>query len=253
LRFSETALQTATTRKWPKHVPPLTPEQQRISDDFMRYWHEEVLPQRYGTVERFNHGYVVRRAPKGFRRTLEIGAGLGEHLDAERLTDEQQSNYYAVDIRENMASDIRRRFPKANAIVADCQQRLDFPDGYFDRIIAIHVLEHLPDLPAAVRELYRVCDKAIGTFSIVIPCEGGLAYSVARMISSKRMFEKRYGQPYEWFIKREHINVPREIFEEIDPYFERRESTYFPLPVGFEFCNICIGATFAPRPSPLRA
>ena len=26
--------------RWPKVIPPLTPEQQAISDDFMRHWHE---------------------------------------------------------------------------------------------------------------------------------------------------------------------------------------------------------------------
>ena len=109
------------------------------------------------------------------------------------------------------------------------------------------MLEHLPNLPSAIRELHRVCDKARGVFQIVIPCEGGLAYSLARRISSQRMFEKRYGQPYDWFIKREHINVPAEIFEEIEPWFAREQSSYFPLPVGLEFCNICIGATFRPR------
>ena len=240
-------METATARsKWPKDVPPLTAEQARISDDFMHYWHEQ-LPDRYGMVARFNHGYVVRNAPRRFLRTLEIGPGLGEHLEHERLTPEQLANYYAVDIRDNMAADIKRRFPTVNVVVADCQEHLDFPDGFFDRIVAIHVLEHLPNLPAAIRELHRVCEKARGVLQIVIPCEGGLAYSLARRISSQRMFEKRYGQPYEWFIKREHINVPAEIFEEIEPWFARGQSTYFPLPVGLEFCNICIGATFRPR------
>jgi len=190
---------------------------------------------------------VVRNAPRDFRRTLEIGPGLGEHLEHERLTDAQAANYYAVDIRDNMAADIKRRFPRINTVVADCQKRMAFEDGFFDRIIAIHVLEHLPDLPAAIRELHRVCDKARGVLSIVIPCEGSLAYSFARSISAKPMFERRYGQPYDTFIKREHINLPHEIFEEIAPYFVRRQSTYFPLPVPLEFCNLCIGATFAPR------
>src|SRR5690349_20198224 len=42
--------------KWPKTFPPLTEEQKRISDDFMKAWHE-VLPQKYGVIEKFNHGY----------------------------------------------------------------------------------------------------------------------------------------------------------------------------------------------------
>jgi ubiquinone/menaquinone biosynthesis C-methylase UbiE len=126
--------------KWPKVLPPLTAEQKAISDDFMKHWHE-VLPKRFGIAERFNHGFVVRTAPQGFRRSLEIGAGLGEHVRFEKLTTEQVANYFALDIRKNMIEEFRGVHPGVHAIVGDCQRRLDFPDGYFDRIIAIHVLD----------------------------------------------------------------------------------------------------------------
>jgi len=182
-----------------------------------------------------------------FRTTLEIGAGLGEHLDYESLSESQLSNYVAVDIRENMIAELLKRYPQVAGTVADCQERLPYEEGYFDRVLAIHVLEHLPNLPAAVRELYRTCNKDRGVLSIVIPCEGSLAYSTARMMSAQRIFERRYKQSYRWFIEREHINLPCEIFEELEPYFELGSSTYFPIPVKFEFCNLCIGATLRPK------
>lgn len=237
-----------SSSKWPKRFEPLTPEQERISNDFMQYWHE-VLPKRYGIVDEFNHRYAVRNAPRGFARTLEVGAGIGEHLEYESLTPEQESSYVAVDIRENMVARIKERFPRITAVVGDCQARLEFADGHFDRVLAIHVLEHLPDLPAAVRELHRVCDRGRGVLSIVIPCEGSMAYTLARRISAQRIFEKRYKQPYRWLIEREHINRPHEVFEELAPYFEMKHSSFFPIPLKVEFCNLCIGATFRPKTS----
>ncbi len=232
--------------KWPKQFPPLSPEDKRICDDFMEHWHD-VFPNKYSIADRFSHAYAARRRPAKFFRTLEIGAGLGEHLKYETLTDEQERNYVAVETRENMAQRLRESCPRIQTYVGDCQERLNFPDGTFDRIIAIHVLEHLPNLPAAIREMYRLCDKKIGSFAIVIPCEGSLAYSLARQISAKRIFEKRYKRPYHIFISREHINLPWEVLEEIEPYFEKTQSTYFPIPVPFEFCNLFIGAIFKPR------
>jgi SAM-dependent methyltransferase len=232
--------------KWPKQFPPLSPEDKHICDDFMEHWHD-IFPKRYSIADRFNHEYVVRHRPAHFVRTLEIGAGLGEHLKYEILTDEQERNYVAVETRENMAQRLRQSFPRIQTHVGDCQERLAFPDGSFDRIIAVHVLEHLPNLPAALREMHRLCDKKTGTFSIVIPCEGGLAYSLARKISAKRIFEKRYKRPYHIFIGREHINVPWEIFAELKPYFEIVQSTYFPIPLKLEFCNLFIGATLKPK------
>jgi SAM-dependent methyltransferase len=229
-----------TKSSWPKTVPQLSPEQERIRDDFMRHWHE-VLPARYSVIERFNHGYAARSAVAG-ARTLEIGAGLGEHLAFEQ----QHEDYWAVELREEMAQAIKHKYPRVRTIVGDCQQRLPLDDATFDRALAIHVLEHLPDLPSAVAELRRVL-KADGRLVAVIPCEGGLAYGRARRISAQRIFERRYRVSYDWFVKSEHINVPREIIAELTEHFEILERRYFPLRVPVITANLVIGLTMRPR------
>lgn len=233
-------------KKWPKTFPPLTPEQKAVSDDFMNYWHE-VLPNRYGVIEKFNHGYPVDTRPADFLRTLEIGAGRGEHLAYEVLTPEQRENYVALELRPQMAEAIAQRFPWAKVITGDCQERLPFPDGHFDRIVAVHVLEHLPDLPAAVREAHRLCDKNKGVFQVVIPCEGSLAYSLARKISAERIFVRRYKMSYRWFIEREHINLADEIVEELKPFFTVADRRFFPIPLPVQAFNLCLGMTLVPR------
>ena len=243
----------STDAKWPKVLPPLSPDQKRIHEDFMKRWHE-ILPHRYGLIERFNHGFPVDASRSGFRTTMEIGAGLGEHLEHERLTAEQEENYYAVEVLEIMAARIRERHPRVHAIVGDCQQHLDFPDGFFDRYIAVHVLEHLPNLPACVAEAWRLLDKRSGQLLVVIPCEGSYAYSIARRISAQRIFEKTYGTSYTPFIKREHINVPSEIIAELRPYFVIERRRFFPLPfLPLVNGNLCIGLALTPRSEPVHA
>lgn len=214
----------------------------------MRYWHE-VLPRQFRLIERFNHSYSVRHAQSGFARTLEIGAGRGEHLLYERLTPLQRSQYYSLELRRNMCDAIRERFPDIQVIEGDCQKRLNFKEGFFDRILAIHVLEHLPNLPAAITEARRLCHQ-YGSFSVVIPCEGSFAYSIARYISAQRIFEKRYKQSYSWFISREHINRPDEIIEELTKYFTIEKRQYFPIPLPLQLCNLAIGLTCRPKPIP---
>lgn len=241
------------TAKWPKILPPLSPEQQSINDDFMKRWHVELAGKpRYGMIENFNHRFPVRASNPGFKTTIEIGAGLGGHLHYEKLSPEQERNYYCNEFRENMAAEIKRLHPNVQTIVGDCQERMEFADGVFDRYIAVHVLEHLPNLPAAIREAYRLLNKTRGQMLVVIPCEGGLAYSLARKISAQRIFEKTYGMSYDVFIKREHINVPAEILAELDPYFTVERRQLFPLPfLPFIFSNLCIGLALKPRPQPL--
>ena len=240
----------ASTPKWPKVLPPLTPEQKRISDDFMKIW-LEVLARRFWIAEIFNHNFPVRYSQPDFRTTLEIGTGLGEHLHYEKLTPEQKRNYYALELRENMAAEIRRRFPWVQAIVGDCQSRLAFADGCFDRVIAVHVLEHLPNMPAAIREAHRLVNKDTGRFLVVIPTEGSPAYTLARKLSAERVYKKHYGGDYSWFYKREHINLVPEIFEELAPWFTIEARSYFPLKVPFIWCNLCIGLSLRPRAQPV--
>jgi len=219
----------------------LTAEQDRIRDDFMAYWHE-VLPNRYGVIERFNHGWPAKTARRG-ERTLEIGAGLGEHLNTE--PEFAREDYVACELRPEMAAVIAERHPTVEVITADCQQRMPFEDGSFDRALAIHVLEHLPDLPAALAEIHRLL-KPTGRFVVVIPCEGGLAYSLARRVSAQRVFEKRYKMSYRWCIESEHINVPSEILEECSAYFRIVRRRYFPLVIPLTAPNLVIGLEFAP-------
>lgn len=221
--------------KWPKKLPALTEEQVRIKDDWMKHW-LEILPNKYGIIERFNHGYPARSCRPG-GRVLEIGAGLGEHLAYEDLTG---TEYHALELRPEIANEIRRRHPQISVVTGDCQQSVPFGDRYFDRVIAIHVLEHLPDLPAALREIHRTL-KPGGEFCAVIPCEGGLAYGLARFISSKRIFEKRYNMSYDFCIRSEHVNRPHEIMEELARLFRSKRSAYFPLGIPSVQVNLVIG------------
>jgi len=85
------------------------------------------------------------------------------------------------------------------------------------------------------------------------PLRGGLAYTLARGSPAQRIFEKRYQQPYDWLIRREHLNVPAEILRELAAVFEiQRTRSFFPLRVPLVFCNLCIGLRCGERGLPKR-
>ncbi len=226
--------------KFPKKLKKLSIKRKKISDDFMKHWHG-VLRDKYTIVDKFNHEYIVNNRPKNFNNVLEIGAGDGEHLYYEKLNKKKLKNYFALDIRKNMLSRLNKKFAEVNSIEGDCQKKTGFKSNFFDRVIAIHVLEHLPNLPKALFEINRIIKKN-GIFQVIIPCEGSLAYSLARKISAERVFKKRYNMSYDWFIEREHLNIPSEIFNEFKRFFKIDSIKYFPISgIPLEFCNLCIG------------
>jgi len=231
-----------TAPTWPKTRPTLSAEQISIMEDWYLTFLGDVLPGRFAFVDKFNHRYPLRSARKQ-ARTLEIGPGNGSHLQVENLADQQE--YVAVELRESLSRQIQDAPSNVRIVVGDCEQGLDFPTATFDRVIAIHVLEHLANLPRALAEVYRVL-KPTGRFSVVIPCEGGGAYAVGRALTIRRTFQRRYGVPYTWLIRYEHINRASEVLAALGDYFRVEHRAYFPLHVPSVHLNLVVGLTLRP-------
>jgi SAM-dependent methyltransferase len=91
---------------------------------------------------------VAEVAPE---RVVDVGCGTGDLT--ERLAREAEGPVVAVDLSPRMAELARGRgLPAINADI----ERLPFPDGAFDAVLANRVLYHLPDLDAGLAELARV-------------------------------------------------------------------------------------------------
>ncbi len=207
----------------------------------MQLWLDE-LPRRYRMVEAFNHGFIAQLPVPNGSQTLEIGAGLGEHLRFEDLT---RQKYFCMDYREAYCRELGRLLPADRILCGDIEQRQPWPDASFNRIIAIHVLEHLRNLPAALREIQRLLAPD-GCFDVVLPCEGGLAYSLARRISAERLFRRRFGLDYTPIIRNEHVSTLEEIETELRREFTVERSAFFPLRIPIRFLNLCVGMRLLP-------
>ena len=231
------------TNRWPKRPPVLTLEQERAREAFMAVWHKQ-LPTRYGAIERFNHGFVSKLPVKDSSTTLEIGAGIGAHSKFEDLT---RQEYYCLEYRQAFCDELLKLFPPDRVRHGDIERQQPWPDGFFDRIVAIHVLEHLRNLPSAVTEIRRLL-KSDGSFDVVLPCEGGFAYSIARKISAERLFRKRFGMDYTPIIRNEHVSTFQEIVEELKRAFHIRARSFFPLRVPISTLNLCVAFRLVPRP-----
>jgi ubiquinone/menaquinone biosynthesis C-methylase UbiE len=108
------------------------------------------------SIELLNDFVVAMRLlrPSPEDRILDVGAGAGwcSHL-LQRLN----RRSVAVDIAHEMLAVSRERAPaKPILAVAGDLEHLPFADGAFDKAVCLSAIHHVPDMPAALRELARV-------------------------------------------------------------------------------------------------
>jgi hypothetical protein len=104
----------------PKILPPLTAEQQQISDDFMKRWHEELAGRsRYGLIETFNHNFPVKYSKPNFK-TTELGARTGRAHSFEQLPNLPTTIRESLSPAQQGARPPFRRHSPARAVPPTC-------------------------------------------------------------------------------------------------------------------------------------
>ncbi len=227
--------------KWPKQRPKISETQQAIIDLHGTEW-ESSTSGNLGFLEDFNHTYLANNCRMG-GKTLEIGCGSGDQIPYE-VYDE----YHALDIRLGHIKALLHKYSHVctKATVGDCEKKIPYRANTFDKVLAIHVLEHLLDLHEALREVHRVL-KPNGEFGIIIPCEGGLVRKLACKFDVKRLEQRKFGIEYDCYLRYEHCNNVWEIIEELDELFTVKKQCYFPFMMPVAGLNLKLGLVLTPR------
>jgi len=116
----------------------------------------------FGEIGRHQVLAKVRKAlgcePRGWRRSLEIGAGTG-YFSLNLLAAGVIAEATCTDISPGMLRTLEGNAARLGVEVATRQadaERLPFADGSFDLVLGHAVLHHIPDLPRAFAEFARV-------------------------------------------------------------------------------------------------
>lgn len=138
-----------------------------------------------------------------YTKVLEVGCGTGEHL---KFVKHQFNEYHLVDENEGLLTICQKKnlsnkklfYKKGDA------SNLDYEDNFFDRVIAVHVLEHIHRPEEVIREWKRVI-KNRGLLSILIPTDPGIMWRIGKCIGPRARINQ-LGIPYDYIMALQHVN-----------------------------------------------
>lgn len=175
-----------------------------------------------------------------FSNVLEVGAGTLAHMPFVR---HQFDRYIASDF-DPAVVDAAKKLPvpeKVEILRLD-GGKLPFEDDSFDRVIATHVLEHVPHPHDALAEWVRIL-KPGGVLSLILPCDPGMLWRIGRSFGPRQTAESA-GLPYDYYMAREHINSIFNLHQILRFHFPRREVTWWPFRLPVADINLIYAGNF---------
>lgn len=106
----------------------------------------------YWFARRYYAALVQRYAPHDHGKLLELGCGLGHLLGL--LQDDFQC--VGIDLIDYSVEQTKINAPKAEAYQMDVGEINQFEAGTFSAVVALHLVEHLPDPVETIRQVNRL-------------------------------------------------------------------------------------------------
>jgi phosphatidylethanolamine/phosphatidyl-N-methylethanolamine N-methyltransferase len=216
-------------------------------DELERRWLSSYDGSNYsgglaGFVLKHTHSLIEK--PFGpdtqFGTVLEIGAGTLAHLP---FVQHRFDRYIASDHDPKvLEAAARRELPIGVELQHLVAGKLPFADNSIDRIIATHVLEHVPAPHEALAEWVRVLRPG-GVLSVILPCDPGLLWRFGRMFGPRRRAVAA-GLPYDYYMAREHINSIHNLATILDYHFPASKLSWWPSRLPVADLNLIYAGTF---------
>lgn len=166
-----------------------------------------------------------------FKRVVEIGCGTGEHFN---FVGHKFDEYIMTDHHKGALECAKERFSSKfqeneGKLYFERQSgdKLTYKDSSFDRLVAVHLLEHIYYPHIAIKEWVRVLKNG-GVLSILIPTDPGIAWRLGRCLGPRRNVMRK-GLPYDYIMAREHVNSCNNLVALLRYYFPNSTENWWPL------------------------
>lgn len=168
----------------------ILPERSLLSktNDVDYYHWNYKFPIKYVQLYRFKT--IVRLLDnKKYPRLLEVGTGSGIFLPE---LAKHCDNLYACDIHPHVENidNLLKHFNISNYdLRSESIEKTDYPDEYFDAIVAVSVLEFVDNLELAINEIKRILKKD-GVFFTICPMENKFLDYIVSLYADKTANEE---------------------------------------------------------------
>lgn len=129
-------------------------------------------------------------------RTLELGAGSGEHLPF--VLNIPKNEYVALDLHPNRAGsipEVSEEMSEVLNLVEGDAHSIPFPNDYFDRVSSTCLMHHVHEPLAVFYEMRRVVRPG-GEIAVVLPTDPGLLNQmVKRLVTYRRIRSSTANRP----------------------------------------------------------
>ena len=161
-------------------------------------------------LENFSH-------PTVYKKILDVGSGKGKFT---RPLKDRGFEVVGVEPAEKLIEISRQLYPDIEFVQASAT-RLPFPDGSFDGIICVEVLEQIPEVEQAIREMARVLRPG----GLMLILDNNFRSLHPRYMIPTPLWNRFWGEDSKWrlyprdFVFQEHHFIPRRLNQLIKKYF----------------------------------
>ena len=138
---------------------------------------------------------------RSFGLVLEIGGGVGEHLE---FVLHEYEKYFLTDIKKPVLNSGLSANPKIICQEANAEE-LPFPSNFFDRVIATCLMHHVERPEKVYGEILRVL-KPEGVATIFLTCDPEILVRTLRHFTTYRAANKSGFKGYKLMVARDHRN-----------------------------------------------
>jgi ubiquinone/menaquinone biosynthesis C-methylase UbiE/uncharacterized protein YbaR (Trm112 family) len=180
----------------------------------------------FNAIQGSSHQYVSGRLSGQGPADWVCDFGCGQGFFADYFQGDP-TRMIGVDYRIESLRRYRARFKEPVLIQADFT-RLPFKRDTVAIGVSLYALEHVYHLEDALKEMSRVV-KGGSTFYVGLPCEGGLAWTLGRKLTSERTMSKRFNLDYKKYIRLEHCNTASRVVSALGRHFNIEHRSLYPL------------------------